>query len=319
MMRGAGGAGRWTVPPQTTDLYAVLGVSPAASQTEIAQAYRRLVRELHPDVRPADPSATERFRAVSAAYEILRDPRRRATYDQSRRRPTGGGRSIPVNFVGERRSGAGFGSDLLGASPLRGDGLFGGAGLFTSPLRTRPASSARRASPVAHPPVEIAVDLVDAVYGTEITMPDGAHLPRRIRIPAGVRDGQVLRVPGELGESHLKVRVRPHPTYQRSGDDLLATVVVSFPEAVLGATLTLPALRGESPVVRIPPGTRSGTVLRVHGAGVPRRAGAGDLMVKVLIDVPDADSPRLCQALRSLQDLLPDPRNPDGGSPADAD
>lgn len=305
---------------QTTDLYEVLGVSPTASQTEIAQAYRRLVRELHPDMRPSDPAAAERFGEVSAAYAILRDPVRRADYDQSRRRAAGGGgRSIPVNFVADGRGGDGFRSDLLGASALRGESFFGGGGVFASPLRTWPAGSTRQSPRVARPQVEVSVDLADAVYGAEITVAGGAGLPGRVRIPAGVRDGQVLRVPGERGEIYLKVRVRAHPVYQRVGDDLETTVAVSFPEAVLGTTVCLPALRGEPLTVSVPAGTRSGTVLRLPGAGVRRSSGAGDLMLKVLIDVPEADSPRLRQALRSLGDLLPDPRNPNGGSPADAD
>lgn len=303
------------VPTPPDDLYAVLGVSPAASRAEIIRAYRRLVRELHPDARPGDPAAAERFSSVTAAYEILRDPRRRAAYDQSRRSPGRRGQAIPVTVI--TGPGGPFGTDFPGRAPF-GGGVWGG-GLFSTPLRAPSAPTAPGRPRRSRRGTEVTVELADAVHGGEVVVADPTGTPRRVRIPPGVRDGETLRVRDDRAEDdlYLTVRGRPHPTYGRSRDDLTTTVVISFPEAVLGASVTLPALRGDRPVVTIPPRTRSGTVVRLPGGGVSRHSRAGDLLVTVLIDVPEVLTTEAHAAVEALAVLLPDPRSK-GDAQADA-
>lgn len=287
------------------DLYGLLGVEPTASPLEIGRAFRRLAAELHPDRRPGDPTAAARFAAVSSAYEILRDPDRRAAYDQSRRSVVG--RSIPVNFVDREERTAGSHWPLTG--PFGGSAFPGGEGLWASPrngwvVRTpRSTNSAKM--------IELEVELPDAIFGTETSLPTAAGGQTRVRIPQGVRDGQILRIPGTgSGEIHVKVRVAPHPHYHRRGDALETTVTVSFTEAALGAEVPLPAFRGTPRTALVPPGTRSGTVIRVPTGAHPG-VRLGDLLVRVLIDVPQTASPKLRAALKDIGRLLPDPRHPD--------
>lgn len=297
------------------DPYEVLGVPSTASSAEIARAYRQLVRTLHPDARPTDPGAAERFARVTGAYRILIDPAQRAAYD--RLRPTAGettgpvlrGRRIPVNVIGDTTTG-----DPLGPYP------FADSAGWTVPRRRRPGASTRpRPRRGRDVEADVSIDLADAAVGITVTvdLPGSDGTARQIRIPPGVANGQRLRVcaagdPGIAGGSHgdlyLTVRVNPHPRFGRHGNDLAVTASITFPEAVTGGGVTVPGLYGSPITVEVPAGTRSGDTLRVPGAGMIGPSGIGDLLVTVHIDVPTRLSAAQRAVVDALARVLPDPR-----------
>jgi molecular chaperone DnaJ len=168
---------------------------------------------------------------------------------------------------------------------------------------------------------EVTVGFAEAVYGTTavVTLPEagGATRDVEVRVPAGTADGDRLHLAGlggagegggRPGDLRVTVRVQPHARYAREDSDLALTVPVTFPEAVLGATVDLPGLSGERLALRVPPGTRSGAVLRLTGHGVPTNNGTGDLLVTIIVDVPDHLSSESRHAIADLARRLPDPR-----------
>ncbi|MGI8796757.1 MAG: DnaJ C-terminal domain-containing protein [Acidimicrobiia bacterium] len=297
------------------DYYAVLGVPPTASEKDIARAYRKLAKQYHPDANPGDKEAEERFKDVSAAYEVLDDPERRKEYDQVREmvasgvagpgfgRPGSGpggfgdGRTIFVDDVGDLGD---FG-DIFG-------GLFGRGGRGGG-------RRARADMPMRGPDyeTEITLDFMEAVHGVmrELSFDDRNV---KVRIPPGVADGQRIRVkgrggPGENGgppgDLYVVVRVRPHPIFGRKGDDdLTVTVPITFAEAALGGTARVPTLT-EPVTVKIPPGTQSGKTVRVRGRGIEKTKGSpGDLLVTFEVVVPEKLSEAERKAVAALGDTL---------------
>lgn len=277
----------------TTDFYDVLGVPPTASAKEITRAYRKLARELHPDTR-ASGGNDDRFTQVTAAYEVLGDEARRREYDQvrtaARTRPGAaragrGGVRVTVQQPGGPLFSDVDPRDLLGG--IRIEDLFG------TPRAARRSTRAPRRG--ADLEAVLRLPFEQAVRGAtlELTLPDRTV---SARIPPGVEEGQTVRLPaqgdagsdgGPPGDLLVQVEVEPHPVLRREGRNLTLTVPVTFPEAALGADVAVPTL--DAPVtVRIPPGTASGTTLRVRGRGVPSGGSekAGDLLVTVQVDVP---------------------------------
>lgn len=305
------------------DLYGVLGVPRSASADDIRKSYRRLAHKYHPDKNPGNPQAEEKFKEVTAAHEVLSDPKRRKLYDEF------GADSLRSGFDPARaeeyrqwkRQGAGQPFDLGGFGGFGGGGsgapfdlgsifeqIFGssaGGGRVRSGLRGEDV----RAS--------IEVDLADAVRGAEREVHlDGRKL--RVRIPPGVADGSQIRLAGQggpgagtgpAGDLYLEVRLRPHPLVRREGRDLYIDLPVTVPEAVNGAEVTLPTFEG--PVrLRIPAGSQSGTRLRLRGRGLPGLRGAerGDLYAVVKIVLPEQGEP-LRRAVQQLEQLYKgDPR-----------
>lgn len=276
-----------------TDFYEVLGLSLDASRADITKAYRRLARELHPDRNPDDPGAEERFKAVGAAYEVLSHPERRAAYDQARTMATSGAR---------RRAGGGYTIRVENLDDLGGFGVAGGGvgsvfddlfGFGTSRAGTRRRP---RPSKGTDTRAELRLPLPEAVGGATRTVSVPGHGEVTVRIPAGVDDGQTVRIPGKggpgrnggpAGDLLVTVHVEPHHLFGRLGHNLTLTVPVTYAEAVRGATVAVPTLDGQPVTVRIPPGTPPGRTLRVRGRGVPTQAGGrGDLLVTVQVDVP---------------------------------
>jgi DnaJ-class molecular chaperone len=271
------------------DLYTVLGVSKTASADDVKSAYRALVRQLHPDLHPGDQKRGERFREVASAYEILGDEEKRRKYDngeidaEGQQAPAGGQyyRDF-ANRGGARQyqSHAGF-EDLGDVSDLFSD-LFGQGG------RVRNG----RGRNVSY---KLDVDFLTAANGgqTRINLPDGK--PLNVAIPEGVTDGQVLRLkglgePGQgtapAGDALIEVHVKPHPHFVRQGDDVLHELAVSIDEAVLGAKVEVPTIKGRVAVV-IPKGASSGQVLRLKGKGLKNRAGGhGDQLMKLKVVLP---------------------------------
>ncbi len=337
------------------DYYAALGVSADASAKEITKAYRKLARELHPDKNPGDTAAEERFKDVSAAYDVLGDESKRAEYDEVRRLgPMAGGFGGGQPGGGFRfdMGGGGDISDLLGqmfgnssrrrrgGGPHRGDDVstrltldFGDAarGLTTSLHLTSDAPCSTCAgsgsAPGTRPQVcsscsgRGVVDDNQGLFsfsspcqacggrGSIITDPcsncRGTGVERRprevkVRIPAGVSDGQTIRIPGRgapgryggpAGDLLVEVSVASDPTFTRSGNNLEVTVPITFAEAALGGDIEAPTLDGGSVTLRLKPGTASGSRHRVRGKGITtqsKRSGTvvGDLIVTVEVDVP---------------------------------
>ncbi|MFD2091159.1 DnaJ C-terminal domain-containing protein [Blastococcus deserti] len=308
------------------DYYRVLGVPETASDKEITRAYRRLARRLHPDTNGGGGDA-QRFGEVTAAYDVLHDPEKRREYDEARRfaasRRSAGAPPWPHGVsVRVNRSGTGTGpgrarrvsvENLFGGDPGQGLGAVFGDAFAGS--RTGPAGRPRRGADVE---AELELPFEEAVRGTTRALRVGSQTVTA-RIPAGVADGQTIRLPGHgepgtdggpPGDLRIRIRVAPHPLFGRSGRDLTVSVPVTFPEAVLGVDIAVPTLDG--PVtVRVPPGTRSGATLRVRGRGVPPsgRAGGnpGDLLVTVEVDVPRQLDERQRAAVEALAQALPQP------------
>ena len=270
------------------DLYTVLGVSKTASAEDVKSAYRTLVKQLHPDLHPGDQKRGERFREVASAYEILGDEEKRRKYDsgeidaEGQQAPGGQYYRDFANRGGARQyqSHAGF-EDLGDVSDLFSD-LFGQGG------RVRNG----RGRNVSY---KLEVDFLTAANGgqTRINLPDGK--PLNVAIPEGVTDGQVLRLkglgePGQgtapAGDALIEVHVKPHPQFVRQGDDVLHELAVSIDEAVLGAKVEVPTVKGRVAVV-IPKGASSGQVLRLKGKGLKNRAGGhGDQLMKLKVVLP---------------------------------
>ncbi|HFD16824.1 MAG TPA: J domain-containing protein [Rhodospirillales bacterium] len=274
------------------DLYAVLGVDRGASQEEIRKAYRKLAKELHPDFNPGDRKAEERFKKVSAAYEILGDPEKRARYDRGEIDETGAEkpqqryyRDFAETGAGERyHTGRGF-EDFADLGDIFSE-LFGRGGRA-------------RAGPMRGPDLRyhLVIDFLDAVRGgtKRVVLPDGSALD--VRIPAGIESGQVIRLRGKgapgleggpPGDALVEVEVRPHPLFTREGSDIRITLPIAIDEAVLGGKVEVPTVDG--PVrMTIPKGASSGRVLRLRGKGVrdPRTGRRGDQYVRLEIVLPE--------------------------------
>ncbi|MFB3879958.1 MAG: DnaJ C-terminal domain-containing protein [Armatimonadota bacterium] len=302
------------------DFYKVLGVGREADEKAIKTAFRRLARKYHPDVNPGDKEAERKFKEISEAYEVLRDPQKRQQYDQFghlgagwEHAGAGAQAGWPGGGVGADYQFTGFDGDL---GDLFGD-LFGGrgGGVFTQ-ARMRRGRDVR---------AEVELTLEDAFTGAtrEITIPvaqvcsvckgqgvlgrgavctqcGGAgqieQMKRlEVKIPAGVRTGSKIRVAGqgELGASgqrgdlFLIPRILPHRLFRREGDDLQIELPVTFAEAALGAEIEVPTMDGRV-AMKLPAGASSGQRLRLAGRGMPRARGGGrgDLYVQIKIVVP---------------------------------
>ncbi|MGP1274557.1 DnaJ C-terminal domain-containing protein [Glycocaulis sp.] len=272
--------------------YAILGVSERASADEIRKAYRKLAKELHPDARPGDKAAEERFKQVTQAFKLLSDPEQRARFDRGEVDAQGQERP---HFHYRSRPGAGPGQ--------RGpQGRFEDLGDIFSDLFAAQSAGAQRRRPAAEKGADlrtqVTVSLPDAVLGTRkrLNLPGGRALD--VTIPAGMTDGQVLRLKGQghaslsggpAGALLVEVKIAPHPWFRREGDDIRLDLPVSLKEAVLGGQVRAPTLEGDVEV-RIPAGASSGAVLRLKGRGAPKAGGGrGDQLIRLLVDLPSGN------------------------------
>ena len=283
------------------DPYTILGVPRNVSQDEIKKAYRKLAKELHPDVHPGNKSESERFKDLSAAYELLSDAEKRARYDRGEIDASGAERQ-GANF---RRSyaSAGPGADIFanfGSGGFNPEDLFTdlfgglrGRGRGTEPVRARGADRK----------YTLKVDFLDAANGSKqrLTLPHGKTLD--VTIPAGVDDGQTIRLKnqgepgrggGAAGDALIKVQVEPHPVFTRKGKDIHVEAPVTLPEAVLGGKIKVPTIDG--PVsLKVPKGSNTGTTLRLKGKGVVGRGSRkrGDQYVELKVMLPESPDPEL--------------------------
>ena len=352
------------------DFYQVLGVAKDADQATIKKAYRKLARANHPDSKPGDKVAEDRFKQVAEAYDVLGDTAKRKEYDDMRAMFAGGAGGFPGGF-GQAGGAGGFDiSDLFGDLFNRG----GGGGFGTRSRAPRPARGAdveaettiafdaaingttismRLSSdapcatcsgtggkpgtrPHVCPTCEgagVVVSSVGGGFSMNETCPEchgrqlvydeacptchgsGRGLSSRTvsaRIPAGVKDGQRIRLKGKgaagesggpAGDLLVTVHVRSHRIFGRKGDNLTLDAPVTFDEAALGAEIKVPTLGGPPVTLRIPPGTPNGRVLRVRGRGAPRKDGSkGDLLVTVDVQVPDTLDEAAREAVTAYRD-----------------
>lgn len=295
------------------DFYKILGVSKTASDAEIKKSYRSLSRKYHPDVNRDNPSAEARFKEVSEAYSVLSDKNERAEYDQIRTMQSGGPRFSAGGSQGgfEDVFGGMFGGGMPRSAPTGdyGDlfsGLFGGGGGgfngYREPTKGRDVVS------------RVTIDLKTALAGTDVTLEGPGGKKITARVPAGVKDGQKVRLRGKghpspdggkAGDVIITVGVPKHQIYSRDGDHLRIEVPITFGEATLGATVEVPTIDGESVKVKIPAGTPSGKVLRVKGKGVRAGAALGDLLVELQVAVPSHLSGAAKGHLEKLMAALP--------------
>jgi curved DNA-binding protein len=276
------------------DYYASLGLERGASDAEVKKAYRRLARKYHPDVSK-EPDAEAKFKEIAEAYQTLKDPEKRAAYDQLGAHAPGQDFQPPPDWQ-QQYSGAAFSPDDLDLSDLF-------AQLRGSASRRGP----RGAVPGRDYEVAVPITIEDAYRGTEIeldlNMPeyDERGQPRRVphafkaRVPKGAIDGQRLRVPGKGGKGinggpngdlYLNISLRPHPLYRATGHDLYLDLPLAPWEAALGTTLEVPT-PGGTVRLKVPPGTQAGRQLRLPKRGLPKpKEGQGDLYAIVQIVLP---------------------------------
>jgi molecular chaperone DnaJ len=281
------------------DFYKVLGVSKGASKDDIKKAYRKLAQKYHPDANKGDAEAEKRFKEISEANAILSNDEKRAEYDQMRQLYEAGGSRFygfqPGGGDGNVRVNIGDIGDLFGDESPFGD-IFSGMGFRPRPERGQDVTT------------QVTLDFDDAISGATMTLESGT----KVRIPAGVRNGARIRVPGkgrpapaggQPGDLFVRVHVREHPIFTGEGKGNLRVVVpVTYPEAALGGKVQVPTLDG-SVTVKVPPGTTTGRVLRVKGRGAPKPGGGkGDLLVQVDVDVPRRLNKKEKEALEAFAD-----------------
>jgi DnaJ-class molecular chaperone len=322
------------------DYYEVLGMSKGASAEEIKKAHRKLARQYHPDMNKNNPSATERFKEVQEAYDVLSDPEKRKLYDQFGHAGLEGGAAAGAGghdpFEAFRRGvGRGNGRRQWRTGPNVtvedfdpsdfGGGNFGdifeqlfgargaaGAGGARGPRMRPQPQGPQRGADVEH---GIKLTFAQAARGTTLAFQidrDGRPETIEVKIPAGVKDGSRVRIrgrgqhsaTGEAGDLYIVTRVEPHPYFRRDGLDILLDVPISVYEALLGTKVEVPTLEG--PVtLTVPPGTSSGAKLRIKGRGIERGEEKGDQLVVMKVIVPKTLADEARELVKRLQAKTP--------------
>jgi molecular chaperone DnaJ len=252
---------------------------------------------LHPDKTKGDDALEEKFKAVSEAYDILSDSKKRAEYDEARSLFERGGFRGPM---GGQNVGGDF-SDLFGGGSPNDifANLFGGGGVRRGPRKGQDLQT------------ESTITFKESVFGTtlELKLSTDGGKPQTItaRVPAGVNDGAKIRVkgkgaPGEAGPGDLFImlHVKPHPIFSRKAENIVMTLPVTFVEATLGADIKVPTLDGEEVTVRLAPGTPNGRTLRVKGRGIKKGSISGDLLATIDVQVPQKVEGEAAEALKKF-------------------
>lgn len=293
------------------DPYTALGLSSSATADEIKKAYRKIARTSHPDLNPDNPGAERRFKAASAAHDLLKDPETRARFDRGEIDASGAERPERQYYREYAEA-----SDNPYRSGQRFEDSADAADIFAEFLRQRGQgggpeggqSSQGFSAPGQDMRYSMEVPFMDAVGGgkTRITMPDGGSL--EVRIPKGTADGQTIRLRGKgapghgggpAGDALVTLFVRAHQFFQREGDDILVTLPVTLDEAVLGGKVEVPTIDGKV-MLTIPKGASSGQILRMKARGVQslRSAGRGDQKVELRVVSP----PKIDDALAEFME-----------------
>jgi molecular chaperone DnaJ len=285
------------------DFYKILGVGKSASADEIKKKYRSLARELHPDKTKGDTAMEEKFKAVSEAYDILSDGKKRAEYDQARDMFERGGFRAPQG--GQNFQGGDF-SDIFGGGNPQDifANLFGGGGR-RGPRKGQDLQT------------EATITFKEAAFGTTLELrlsaDGGPSQTISARVPAGVNDGAKIRVKGKgskgeagPGDLFILLHVKPHAVFSRKGENIAITVPVTFTEATLGGDIKVPTLTGDEVTLRIAPGTSNGRVLRVKGRGITKGTTVGDLLVTIEVQVPQRVEGAALDALKKYAEAMSD-------------
>lgn len=304
------------------DFYSVLGVPKNADADAIKKAYRKLARDLHPDKNPGNKDAEARFKTVNRAYETLHDQKRRTLYDEF------GEEALREGFDAEKArayrswqnqpgGGRGGGQRTVNLEDLFGGGFSGGGGGFEGgELGDLFGRGGRRRGPVKGHDLEqeITVDFETAVRGTTLQLRSAdSQEVVTVRVPPGADEGSRVRIAGQGGRSAnggpngdllLVIHVKAHALFKREGDDLHLDVPIRVSEALRGTKVKVPTFEG--PVsVKVPPGTQSGTVLRVRGKGVSRKGRPqGDLYIRFMIHVPQPRNDQEAALLERISNEL---------------
>ena len=293
------------------DPYKELGVARGASADEIKKAFRKLAKELHPDKNPGDKAAEERFKRITAAFDLLGDAEKRAKYDrgeidadgreQFRAPPGGGGRS--GGFGGFGGSGGRGGFEDIDLEELFG--AFGGGGRTAG----RGGFGGGKGQDVR---ATLDISLEDSIAGTtrRIQFSDGRMLD--VVIPKGASEGQVIRLKGQgapgrggqAGDALIELKIAPHPVFKRDGADLTMDLPVSVPDAVLGGKIQVPTPEG-AVMMTIPKGSNSGKVLRLKGRGAYAGGKRGDLLAKLAVTLPETPDDDLIRFATEWRDKRP--------------
>lgn len=285
--------------------YEVLGVKKDATEAEIRRVYRNLAKQHHPDLNPGNKQAEARFKEISAAYDLLSDKEKRARYDRGEIDESGAERPRAYSYQDFASGAPGakyHGAEAEGMAPedlddlfaffSRGHGGRGGAGT----IRMRGADR--------H--YALTVEFLDAVNGARRRLELAPGKSLDVSIPPGVRDGQVLRLAGQgdpgigggpNGDALIEIKVAPHAYFRRNGDDIRLDLPVTLGEAMQGAKVTVPTPSG-AVAMTIPPGSNSGTILRLRGKGV---GGRGDALVTLKLVLPDKIDAELAAFLKQWE------------------
>ncbi|MEN6458948.1 MAG: J domain-containing protein [Thermoguttaceae bacterium] len=296
------------------DYYSVLGVPRNASPAEIQKAYRELARKHHPDMNPGDKTAKKKFQKVQAAFDVLNNPEKREMYDRYGSSFETVGQGGPQGARTWTSGGAGHGPGGFSAEDIDlsqflgerfGQEMPGGLGDLFGQFRRaagrsrRSAGAQQAAQRSADLVQELQIPLNTSVTGGEVQIsvqrPGGKTETLAVKIPAGIEDGKKIRIRGHgqpaprggtPGDILLTIRVEPHPFFHRCGNQLHVRVPVTLGEAVAGAKVDVPTPKG-TVTISVPPGSSSGTKLRVKGHGVtPKNGTAGDLLAEIQIVLP---------------------------------
>ncbi len=287
----------------TKDYYKILGVEKGANEKDIKAAYRKKARQWHPDVNPGNNEAEERFKEISEAYEVLSDDKKRRQYDMFGTVGQGGG----PNFQ------EGFQTIHFDLNDIFGN-FFGGGGVQTGP----------RMHPPQNLEYEMDITLEEAFAGVEKSLtlaveelgengtPMQTTRKVKVKIPAGIGEGQRVRVAGQgiagssgrRGDLMVNIHILPHKRFTREGDNLIVSLPVFFTVAALGGKADVPTL-GKSVKMTVPPGTQTDQKFRLRGEGMPRirGGGRGDLYAVAKITVPKQISPKQRELLAQLADM----------------
>jgi len=304
------------------DFYKTLGVTKDVSDADLKKTYRKLARKYHPDSNQGDAAAEAKFKEISEAYSVLSDAEQRKEYDEIRAMGSGarftaggqgaGGFEDVFSRFGQQGRGQSADFEDIFSMFNQGGGGFGSGGFGRTSGGFRGYGGPQRGADVT---ARTTLDFTTAVQGETITLQGEDGKPFKVKIPAGVSDGQKIKLRGrgrpspdggESGDIVVQIAVKPHPVFTREGLNLRVVVPVTFTEAALGATIEVPTLGGDTVKLRVAPGTPSGRVLRVKGRGVTTTKGSGDLLAELQIAVPSHLDEAAREALEKFHELEPD-------------
>ena len=291
------------------DPYEILGLDRSADEAAIKAAYRKLAKRHHPDLHPGDKKAAERFQELNNANDLLSDPERRARFDRGE--IDAEGHEMPPRGGYYRDFRGGPGGERYASTPQDGQAGFSEddiAAFFARHFNARGEGANMRA-PGADLHYALTLGFLEAANGTSrrVLLPDGRALD--VKIPPGIEDGHTIRLKGQgrpglgggaAGDALIEVAVAPHPYFRRAGDDVIIELPVTLQEAVLGASVSVPTIKGHVKLT-IPAGSGDGTRLRLRGRGIRE----GHQYVELNVAVPPTEDPALAEFLRGWTPAKP--------------